>query len=441
MHRRIAIVGAGPAGLFAAQALTRQDRVPVEIDILDRLPTPYGLLRYGVAPDHESIRSVARTLEATFEDSRVRFFGLVEFGTTVTAEDLLTTHDAVIYAVGASEDLRLGVPGEDLAGSRSAREFVAWYGGHPDAEHQDLSGVSQVVTVGVGNVAVDVARILAKDVRSLESTDMPEAVLSELRGASVTDVHVVGRRGPQDASFTTRELRDLVSLNGVAVHIDEEVFAGIDDNSLDRRQKANVAALRDAAARDVTDPRVRLHFRFWRRPCAVEGNGSVGRVVLEGTTYDDNGRVTGTGTTEPVDAQLLLRAIGYRSVPIPGVPFDDGSGIIPNEEGRVVDLNGTVRPREYVVGWIKRGPIGVIGTNKSDAAQTVAHLLDDLDRPGADAPTAPFLEMLTARGVQPSTFEDWQRINEAEMWLGASRGRERTKIEQWHQLLELSRQD
>lgn len=434
---RVAIVGAGPSGLFAAQHLTGTGEVAV--DVFDRLPTPYGLLRYGVAPDHTSIKSVAAALARVFDDPRVRFLGLVEFGRDITRADLLSSYDAVIYAVGASEDMRMGIPGEDAAGCGSAREFVAWYSGHPDARPQSLAGVRQVAAIGVGNVAVDVARILLKEPLALDETDMPEEVLAELWRAEVTDVWVIGRRGPQHASFTTPELRELCSIPGVQVVIEPGALEGIDESALDRRTRGNLAALRDAAARTVAEPRARLHLAFWRRPAAVVGD-PVAALDLERTTLGPDGRVTGTGETDRIDVQLVLRAIGYRSVPLPGVPFDPAHGTIPSATGRVLD-GETVCPREYVVGWIKRGPIGVIGTNKSDARETVDALMADLEMLGPTPDRVDPLDLMAARGLVPSTFSDWQRIDAAEKNRGAPYGRQRMKLEAWQELLDLVRRE
>ena len=430
---RVAIVGAGPSGLFAAQHLTATGDVAV--DIYDRLPTPYGLLRYGVAPDHTSIKSVAAALARVFDQPRVRFLGLVEFGRDITRAELLSAYDAVIYAVGASEDMRMGIPGEDAAGCGSAREFVAWYSGHPDARSQSLAGVRQVAAIGVGNVAVDVARILLKEPLALDETDMPEEVLAELWRARVTDVWVIGRRGPQHASFTTPELRELCSIPGVQVLVDPAVLEGIDESGLDRRTRGNLAALRDAAARHVPAPRARLHLEFWRRPIGVVGD-PVSGLVIERTTVGADGRVVGTGDSERIDVQLVLRAIGYRSVPLPGVPFDERHGTIPSTSGRVLD-GDAVCPREYVVGWIKRGPIGVIGTNKSDARETVDALIADLEMLGPNRGRRDALDLMAARGFAPSTFTDWQRIDAAEENRGAPYGRQRMKLEAWQELLDL----
>ncbi|MBK8447126.1 MAG: FAD-dependent oxidoreductase [Micropruina sp.] len=430
---RVAIVGAGPSGLFAAQFLTAHPDVAV--DIFDRLPTPYGLLRYGVAPDHTSIKSVATALARVFESPAVRFLGLVTFGRDVTREELLAGYDAVIYAVGASEDLRMGVTGEDATGSRSAREFVAWYSGHPDAEPQSLAGVHQAAAVGVGNVAVDVARLLVKEPLALASTDMPEDVLAELSRADVRDVWVIGRRGPQHASFTTTELRELCNTPGVRVSVEPESFEWIEDDLLDRRSRTNLAVLRAASETRVQNPRVRLHFLFWRRPVEVQGD-PVSGLVLERTVIGPDGRVRGTGETEQLSVQLVLRAIGYRAIRPPGVPFDDRLGVIPTERGRVLH-DGAVAPREYAVGWIKRGPVGVIGTNKSDARETVQQVLADLAELGPRDEHTDVPALLSDRGLHPSTFEDWRRIEAAEANRGASHERERMKIEAWHELLDL----
>ena len=478
--RRIAVVGAGPSGLFAAQALLAQQEVPVTVDVIDRLPTPYGLLRYGVAPDHTSIKSVATALAKTFEQPGVRFLGHVEFGTDTTREELLASYDAVVYAVGASEDMQLGVAGEHLPGSASAREFVAWYSGHPDARPQSLAGVRAAAAIGVGNVAVDVARILAKDATALETTDMPDAVLAELHRHEVEDIWVIGRRGPHHASFTTVELRELVSTPGVQVTVTPDSFDGIPED-LDRRARTNVEVLREAAAREVPDARRRLHFAFWRRPAALEGVDEVQTLVLERTRLAADGRVVGTGELERLPVQLVLRSIGYRSIPLPGVPFDERAGVVRNVEGRVVEADGSIVPREYVVGWIKRGPVGVIGTNKSDAAQTVRHLVADLVASGAagsgagagagagsaagaaagagagsgagaaaggdtaeagagsSGGRADIEDVWAARGFRATTLADWRAIDAAEIARGAAAGRARTKIASWHELLELCR--
>ena len=435
---RVAVVGAGPSGLFAAQALLAGHE-SVRVDVFDRLPTPYGLVRYGVAPDHTSIKATIRVFERVLADPRVTFFGLVEFGRDVTRDELVAAYDAVVYAVGASEDTRLGIPGEDLVGSRSAREFVAWYSGHPDAEPQSLADVRSVVAFGVGNVAVDVARILLADPGHLATTDMPEAVLAELRAAEVADVWVIGRRGPQHAPFTTTELRELLALEGVQPDVAASDLEGIDESDLDRRTRGNLAALREASTRVVDRPRATLHLAFWQRPAQRLGAGRVQGVVLERTEPGPGNAVVGTGVFTVVAADLALRAIGYRAVALPGVPFDTARGVIPHDAGRVLDADGAVRPGEFVVGWIKRGPVGVIGTNKSDAAETVRHVLAHLAAAGPRPDSPGIRDTLAARGVTASTLDDWQRIDRAELELGATRERPRTKVETWYALLDLVR--
>lgn len=442
MSARIAIIGAGPSGLFAAQALLAQcDDPGLAIDVYDRLPTPYGLLRYGVAPDHTAIKRVAETLAKVFAERAVRFVGLVELGRDVTREQLRAGYDAVIYALGASGDAHLGVPGEDLVGCLSAREFVAWYDGHPDAAPVVLSGVSTAVVIGVGNVAVDVARILAKPVAALEETDIPEPVLGSLRTGEVTEVWIVGRRGPSQTAFTPVELRELVNLDGVAVSVE-----GINDGELhpaegaDRRTVAVLQALRDAAAREVPEPRVRLRFLFWHRVWKITGPGQVETVRLERTEAGPDRHLAGTEQWRDVSAQLLLRAIGYRGQRLPGLPFDAVAGVIPNVAGRMSDEHGVVQPGEYVVGWIKRGATGVIGTNKSDAAETVAHVLADLAAApgrGDAAPDADLPDVLAGQGKPVANFADWLRIDAAERAEGESRGRIRTKIATWQRLTDL----
>jgi ferredoxin/flavodoxin---NADP+ reductase len=441
--RRVAIIGAGPSGIFAAQALLNHPGI--QVDLYDRLPTPYGLLRYGVAPDHTSIKGMGVTLARVFDSPDVRFLGNVELGRDVTREELLGAYDAVIYAAGAAEDAEMAVPGENLPGSQSARSFVAWYSGHPDAVPFRLAGVRSVVTVGVGNVAVDVSRILCKTAAELTPTDMPDAVLNELRGHAVRDVWVVGRRGPEHASFTTTELRELLTLPEVQPVVHDDLD-GLDVTTLDRRPRANVEALRAAKERHVPDASMRLHLLFWHRPVEIRGNRRVSGITLERTALDADGRLVGTGEERTVQCELVLRAIGYRATPLPGVAFDEARGVIPNRSGRVVDACGEVAPREYAVGWIKRGPTGVIGTNKSDAAETVAALVEDLEdrstsstESGDRVPLEPVDQLLRRKGLRPTWYADWMRIDAAETALGGRYGRARTKIATWAELLDIAR--
>ena len=446
----VAVVGSGPSGLYAADALVKQAAkleppVTVQVDVIDRLPTPYGLVRYGVAPDHPSIKSIAEVLRKVLEHPQVRFLGGVHLGDHVTREDLLASYDAVIYATGAMRDRRMGIEGEDLHGSHAATQFVNWYSGHPDMDPGAFKlEAESVAVIGVGNVAVDVARILVRDPAELARTDISQPVLGALLASNVREVHVIGRRGPAQAKFTTKELRELGELTGVDIAVPgpEADLATFDDcgeggklRESDRRVRGNLTVIDDWAAR-CPDWSVRkiddrwLNVRFWLRPVKIEGNGRVSGLVAERTRLDENGKLTGTGEYERMDVQMVLRSVGYQSVPLPGVPFDERSYTVPNEAGRVTGPDGGPLPREYVVGWLKRGPTGVIGTNKSDAADTVKSLLADCapgQSPDGNGSTQIAPEhvagVLAARGVLPVSYDDWLRVERAEMELATALGR------------------
>jgi ferredoxin/flavodoxin---NADP+ reductase len=464
---RVAVVGSGPAGLYTAEALIKQSAalpVPAEIkvDVLDRLPTPYGLVRYGVAPDHKSIKSVANYLRRVLESPDVSFLGGVRFGEDITREELLGAYDAVVYATGAMRDRRLGIPGEDLPGSYAATDFVNWYCGHPDLDPSAfVLNAESAVVIGVGNVAVDVARILARDVSELHATDIPEPALDVLRASRIREVHVIGRRGPAYAKFTTKELRELGELPGVSVSVeaDEMDLAAFDASGesatlaeSDRRVRGNMVAMRDWLSPPAGAAR-NLRVRFWLRPVEIleSSSGTAAGVSVERTRLSAEGKFEGTGEIERIDAQLVLRSVGYQSVPLPDVPFDPRSCTVPNDGGRVLDEAGQPLPGEYVAGWLKRGPTGVIGTNKADAAETVRALLADLaggpgegdtplPRPGllrlpdtasgaANGAGSPAAEVLAKRGVEPVSYDEWLRIETAEAELAKSLGRgERVKL-------------
>ena len=477
---KVAVVGSGPAGLYTAEALVKQAAllptpVTISVDVLDRLPTPYGLVRYGVAPDHKSIKSVANYLRRVLESPGVRFIGGVHFGTDVTREDQLDAYDAVVYATGAMRDRRHGIPGEDLVGSHAATDFVNWYCGHPDVDQGAFTlDAESVAVIGVGNVAVDVARILARDPSELEQTDIPEPVMDALRASKVREVHVIGRRGPAQAKFTTKELRELGELPGVHVSCDPaelDLADGFDRSgesaalaASDRRVRGNLVAMTGWNG-DPAGTGRKLRVRFWLRPTEIQESDSrtVAGLRLERTRLSESGVFEGTGEFETLDTQMVLRSVGYQSVPLPGVPFDSRTHTVPNAGGRVLSESGEPLPGEYVAGWLKRGPTGVIGTNKADAAETVQALLADLAggpdlgegklprpgllrRPDSEDRSEPedavsgstdgkagarseLASVLATRGVAPVSYADWLRISAAEEDLAASLGRgDRVKL-------------
>ncbi|MCP9965861.1 FAD-dependent oxidoreductase [Actinomadura madurae] len=433
---RVAVIGSGPAGIYAAEALVKQTDGDVRVDVFDRLPTPYGLVRYGVAPDHKSIKSIARYLQRVLENPGVRFFGCVELGRDLTRADLLDCYDAVIYSTGAMVDRHMRIPGEDLPGSIAATDFVNWYCGHPDAaDHEFDLSVEEVAVIGVGNVAVDVVRILAKTAGELRETDVPEQVIEALSRSRVRRVHMIGRRGPAQAKFTTKEARELGELPNATIHVDpadmdlDPASAELAEN--DRHVRGNIKVLNGWTGEPAAGRPRHIDVRFWRAPAEILGTDRVEGLRLERTRLDESGRVTGTGEFETLPVGMVLRSVGYQSVPLEGVPFDERSFVVPNEGGRITGPDGAPVPREYVAGWIKRGPTGVVGTNKSDAAETVRNLLDDL----AGTETAPkhtIEELLESRGLRVVTYDDWLKLDAAEIALGESLDRgERVKLARW----------
>lgn len=446
---RVAIVGSGPSGMYAADALVSQAEFPVSVDVIDRLPVPFGLVRYGVAPDHVSIRSVRDTLDKVLDKEGVRFVGNVTVGSDVSMAELHQFFDAVILTYGASRDRRLGVPGEDLDGSVAATDFVAWYCGHPDAElgpFEDLvSSSTSAVVVGVGNVAVDVTRVLAKTVPELDQTDMPQHVLDALNRSSITDVHVLGRRGPAQATFTTKELRELGELldADVIVKPGDVVLDAASEQAIatDKAVARNVDVIREWSTRAPGDKRRRIHLHFCARPVEVTGEGRVQGVVVERTALDGSGNAVGTGETFVIPADMVVRSVGYRGTPLEDVPFDASSNVIPHQDGRVLGTQGPTRG-EYVAGWIKRGPTGIIGTNKKDAAATVSTLLADAAAGGLPQASSTAVEtfdaFLVERGVNVVDTQGWRRIDAAERALGDSRGRARTTIHDSAELLSVA---
>ncbi|MFF8959639.1 FAD-dependent oxidoreductase [Streptomyces sp. NPDC014894] len=443
---RVAVVGSGPSGVYTAQELVGQSAVPdVRVQVLDRLPCPYGLVRYGVAPDHEKIKSLQGNLRGVLEHERIEFLGNVEVGADgLGPERLLELYHAVVYCVGAARDRGLGVPGEDLPGSCSATDFVAWYSAHPDAADLGfpLSARSAVV-IGAGNVAVDVARMLARRAAELRPTDVPEGALGALGLSRVREVHMAARRGPSLAKFTTKELRELGSLPAADPVVDPRELARdpayADPGaaaSLPAAARRNLEVLRGWAELPPGGRERRVRLRFFLRPVELlERDGRVAAVRFERTAPDGAGGVRGTGVYEEIEAGLVLRAVGYRGAPLPGLPFDERRGTVPNAAGRVL-RDGSPSAGEYVAGWIKRGPTGVIGTNRPCARETAASLLEDAAelarRPVAAGDPA---AELGSAGRRPVRWSGWRAIEAAEAALGGALGRPSVKIADWEGLL------
>ncbi|HXF61168.1 MAG TPA: FAD-dependent oxidoreductase [Caldilineaceae bacterium] len=439
---RIAIIGAGPSGFYAAGALLQQTQVHVQIDMFDRLPTPFGLVRYGVAPDHQKIKSVTKVYERTAADPRFRFFGNIDFGADLTHADLRRFYDQIIYAVGAQSDRKLNIPGEDLQGSLSATEFVAWYNGHPDFAdlEVDLSHPNAVV-VGVGNVAMDVARILAKTVDELKQTDIADHALEVLAKSKVKDIYVLSRRGPAQVKFTSPEIKEFGELadaepvvDAAELELDPLSAKEIENDS---GAQKNLEILREYAARPLTGKSRRVHFRFLVSPVELIGDdrGRVEAVRIERNTLRPNpdGSLSAQGLGEffTLPAGLVLRSVGYKGIPLEDVPYDTRTGTIPNIEGRVLDpATGAPKPGEYVVGWAKRGPTGIIGTNKPDAVETVQRMLADLPTltPAPEPDPAAIDALLEERRLTFITIEGWRILDQLEVANGEKLGRPRVKF-------------
>jgi ferredoxin--NADP+ reductase len=428
------VIGSGPAGVYATAGLLQ--RGDVAVDVFDRLPCPYGLVRYGVAPDHLKMKQIALALQKILERPDVRFLGNIEVGTDLTVDDLHRHYDAFVMCHGAAIARDLGIPGEHLSGSLSATDFVAWYSGHPDASVPVRDGrldARAVAVVGVGNVAIDLARVLAKTADELAHTDLPDDVLAVLRDSAVEDIHIIGRRSAAHAKFTTKELRELGDLPNADVLVDPaELELDADGERIVAEEPVrarNLEVLRGWAEREPTGRPRRIHLRFLHRPVEMVGEDRLTGLVLERTRIDETGAPVGTGETETVAADLVLRSVGYRGVPFPGLPFDDRRAVVPNQGGRVV-RDGEPVPGEYVAGWIKRGPTGVIGTNKHDAQETITALLEDLPSLPTPPETDPgaVVALLESRGVQVVVWDGWRAIDDAEAELGRAQGRQRVKI-------------
>jgi ferredoxin--NADP+ reductase len=429
---RVAVVGSGPAGFYAAGALLGGETT-VEVDMFERLPTPWGLVRLGVAPDHPKLKTVSRAFEKIAERPGFRFLGNIEVGRDIGHADLAQLYDAVIYAVGAQTDRRLGIPGEDLPGSWPATEFVAWYNAHPDYQALEFDlDVERAVVVGVGNVALDVARMLALTPEELAPTDTADAAIAAIAGASIREIVVVGRRGPAQAAFTTPELAELGELAGADVIVDPADLEGA--VATDTNSERNLEVLRAFAAREPTGKPKRVVLTFFRSPLAIHGVDRVESIELATNVLDADNRAVPTEERETLSCGIVFRSVGYRGVALPNVPFDEKTGTIPNGGGRV-------EPGLYVAGWIKRGPSGVIGTNKKDAGETVELLLEDAAAghlPRTDATAADVDALLDERDVRRVLYTGWQSIDEVERSAGEPLGRPRVKLCTWDELLAAS---
>ncbi len=445
----VAIIGAGPAGFYAAQALTKQSSLATA-DIFERLPSPYGLVRYGVAPDHSEVKSKANAFDLILRHKRVRYFGNVTFGEDLTHEEIKAHYDAVIYTVGASLDRSLSIPGEDLAGSLSATEFIAWYNAHP--EHAELNpplDMKHAAVVGMGNVALDVTRTLLKDPAELDKTDMAAYAVEALRRSQVTDVHILGRRGPSQASFTPKELREVAELPGVEMIVDPADIAADKVGTFDDDRSARNAARNlelftvysKGYSGHLSNPEAgmkRVHIHFFVSPIEVLGEARVQGLKLERNRLEQTGdrlSARGTGEFGTLNISLLLRSVGYRSKPLDGVPFDDKRGLIPNIGGRVTTLEGDLVDREYTSGWVRRGPSGVIGTNKTDAEETVGNLLRDAPTQTRGEVPPDVTELLERKGIEYVTAEAWQRILNTERRSGGLKNRRSLKFSKTQDML------
>ncbi|HEV7185038.1 MAG: FAD-dependent oxidoreductase [Actinomycetales bacterium] len=435
---RLAIVGAGPAGIYAADILLKAERnFDVSIDLFEQLPAPYGLVRYGVAPDHPRIKGIVTALREVLDSGEIRLFGNVRYGEDITLDDLKRHYNAVIFATGAIHDADLEIPGVELNGSYGAADFVSWFDGHPDVARTWPLEAPSVAVIGNGNVALDVSRILSKHADDLLPTEIPDNVYEILKSSPVTDVHVFGRRGPAQVKFTPLELRELGELNDVDMILYDEDF------DYDEASKAAVASnkqvmvidrvLQKWRQREVGKASRRLHLHFYAKPLEVvsDGDGNVAALRYERTEPDGQGGVRGTGEIRDVPVQALYRAVGYFGSPLDGIPFDRKHGVIPNHEGQVLRKGDNERMYGvYATGWIKRGPVGLIGHTKSDAMETIKHVIND--QGNWWSPTDPSEQsvenLLRSRSVEYTNLGGWHNLDAHELSLGEARGRTRVKL-------------
>ena len=444
---RLAVIGAGPAGIYASDLILKAERdFEVSIDLFDLLPAPYGLVRYGVAPDHPRIKGIIRALYEVLDRGDIRFFGNVKYGTDITLDDLKNHYNAVIFATGAIADASLNIPGADLDGSYGAADFVNWYDAHPDFPTTWPLDAKEIAVIGNGNVALDVARMLIKRPEDLLSTDIPHHVYEGLKASPVTDVHVFGRRGPAQVKFSPLELREALHIEGVQAIVYDEDFqydegsqAAIDSNN---QVRVMVKTLEDLRENPQEPQERRLHLHFFASPKEILGeDGKVTGLRIEKTKLDGTGNVTLTGETLEFASQAVYRAVGYFGSPVDEMPFDAKYGVIKNDEGRVLDVDGNQIPGTYCTGWIKRGPVGLIGHTKADAIETISHVIADRamwwepSSPSEDA----VVETLRSRGVDYIAWENWLNIDSTEKSLGEALGRERLKLHNRAEMLEISK--
>lgn len=444
---RLAVVGAGPAGIYASDLILKAERnFDVSIDLFDLLPAPYGLVRYGVAPDHPRIKGIIKALYEVLDRGDIRFFGNVNYGTDIKLEDLKKHYNAVIFATGAIKDADLNIPGIELDGSYGAADFVNWYDAHPDFPRTWPLNAKQVAVIGNGNVALDVARMLIKLPEDLLSTDIPDHVYQGLKSSPITDVHVFGRRGPAQVKFSPLELREALHVNGVQAIVYPEDFQ-FDDGSqkaLDSNNQIRVMVktLQDLKDNPQEEQTRRLHLHFFHSPLEVVGaDGKVSGIKFEKTKLDGTGNVVGTGEVVEYPVQAVYRAVGYFGSELDQIPFDAKSGVVSNDEGRVLDSAGKHIPGVYCTGWIKRGPVGLIGHTKADAIETIGHLIQDQaswwspELPAEDA----IVETLVNRGVNFVDWSHWLKVDAEERRLGQTDGRERIKLFDRDEILKVSK--
>jgi ferredoxin--NADP+ reductase len=454
---RVAIVGSGPAGFYAAESLLTDAERTVEVDMFDRLPTPFGLVRAGVAPDHPKIKNVIRRYEKTAASEGFRFFGNVEVGRDLSTAELAERYHGVVYAYGSATDRQLGIPGEHLPGSHAATEFVAWYNAHPDfADHEFDLTCERAVVIGNGNVAADVARMLALTRSELEETDTADHAIDPMADNGIREIVVLGRRGPAQAAFTNPEVRELgemvdadIVVEASECELDELSLEFIESDEADITARKNVEIFTEFSQRPLEGKRRRIVLRFLRSPVEIQGDGKVEQIIVGRNELqrDESGRIRAvdTGEREEIECGLVFRSIGYSGVPLEGTSFDPDRGTIRNEGGRILDESGSQVEGQYVVGWIKRGPSGVIGTNKKDAQETVDNLLADLEagripEPALASDAGAIEDLLAERRPDAVvSFQDWEAIDAAEKAKGEPLGRPRVKFCRIDEMVEAAR--